>query len=66
MDAAENLLKHEKVALDEDLTKPNVSGVKCDIVNECQMFIKAEDGGGDGWMDNTALDKDGNFIIFIT
>ncbi|CAG4941861.1 unnamed protein product [Parnassius apollo] len=25
----------------------NPSGVKCDIVNECQMFLKAEDGGGD-------------------
>ncbi|XP_047506939.1 traB domain-containing protein-like isoform X1 [Pieris napi] len=22
-------------------------GVKCDIVNECQMFLKAEEGGGD-------------------
>ncbi|CAH2075395.1 unnamed protein product, partial [Iphiclides podalirius] len=22
-------------------------GVKCDILNECQMFLKAEDGGGD-------------------
>ncbi|CAH2230520.1 jg18622 [Pararge aegeria aegeria] len=25
-------------------SKPNV---QCDIVNECQMFLKAEDGGGD-------------------
>ncbi|XP_045493624.1 traB domain-containing protein-like isoform X2 [Colias croceus] len=23
------------------------AGVKCDIVNECQMFLKAEEGGGD-------------------
>lgn len=26
-------------------SKPSL--VNCDILNECQMFLKAEDGGGD-------------------
>ncbi|CAK1581261.1 unnamed protein product [Parnassius mnemosyne] len=29
------------------LMTQNPSGVKCDIVNKCQMFLKAEDGGAD-------------------
>lgn len=50
MDPTDSLLKQEttKVGLEEhDLLKTKPAGVKLDIVNECQMFIKAEDGGGD-------------------
>ncbi|KAL0840256.1 hypothetical protein ABMA28_015541 [Loxostege sticticalis] len=63
MDPADHLIKHEKISLEEDpiLRQPNVSGVKCDIVNECQMFLRAEDGGGDAQMslsENMLRDKD--------
>ncbi|KAL0892054.1 hypothetical protein ABMA27_015276 [Loxostege sticticalis] len=63
MDPADHLIKHEKISLEEDpiLRQPNVSGVKCDIVNECQMFLRAEDGGGDAHMslsENMLRDKD--------
>ncbi|KAJ8731945.1 hypothetical protein PYW08_014675 [Mythimna loreyi] len=53
MDAADRLLNNERLVtqgnLEEDqlFVKPQASGVKCDIVNECKVFIKAEDGGGD-------------------
>lgn len=55
MDPTDCLLKEEtlpsKVGLEEhDLLKPKPPGVKLDIVNECQMFIKAEDGGGDAYL----------------
>lgn len=39
------------------LLKPKPSGVKCDIVNECQMFLKAEDGGGDTHLNIKELPK---------
>ncbi|KAJ8732833.1 hypothetical protein PYW07_015432 [Mythimna separata] len=53
MDAADRLLNNERLVthsnLEEDqlFVKPQASGAKCDIVNECKVFIKAEDGGGD-------------------
>lgn len=67
MDPADHLIKHEKISLEEDpiLRQPNVSGVKCDIVNECQMFLRAEDGGGDAHMslsENMLRDKDGKIF----
>lgn len=59
MDAADHLLKRETISSDNDmdedklLLKPNLTRTKCDIVNECQMFLKAEDGGGDAQMKST-------------
>ncbi|XP_072940261.1 traB domain-containing protein-like isoform X1 [Epargyreus clarus] len=53
MDASESLLKQDPMIQRGDIEqeqlflKPAPSGVRCDIVNECQMFLKAEDGGGD-------------------
>ncbi|XP_023951439.2 traB domain-containing protein [Bicyclus anynana] len=49
------------------LIGPSKPNVKCDIVNECQMFLKAEDGGGDAHTNmnqNIAPEKSGrsNFI----
>ncbi|KPJ09746.1 TraB domain-containing protein [Papilio machaon] len=47
-------IKSDKSSLGTNLEKEQLlmnqkpPGVKCDIVNECQMFLKAEDGGGDG------------------
>lgn len=43
-------------------------GVKCDIVNECQMFLKAEDGGGDAHLkitDSISTKIDGKFTHSI-
>lgn len=50
MDPTDNLLKQEtltKVGLEEHNLKGKPAEAKLDIVNECQMFLKAEDGGGD-------------------
>ncbi|XP_061710088.1 traB domain-containing protein-like isoform X1 [Cydia pomonella] len=53
MDAADTLLSDSvagKQGLEEEelLLKPNPKpNVKCDLVNECKVFIRAEDGGGD-------------------
>lgn len=53
MDAADRLLNNERLVthgnLEEDqlFVKPQAGGVKCDIVNECKVFIKAEDGTGE-------------------
>ncbi|CAK1553761.1 unnamed protein product [Leptosia nina] len=44
------------------------AGVKCDIVNECQMFLKAEEGGGDAHRimnDDTALETDPSKNNFV-
>ncbi|XP_037294906.1 traB domain-containing protein-like [Manduca sexta] len=57
MDAADVILKNDKIKpsvdLEEDplLLRPHTSTVN--IINECQMFIKAEDGGGDAHMNLT-------------
>lgn len=63
MDASESLLKQDTVIQRGDLEqeqlflKPAPSGVRCDIVNECQMFLKAEDGGGDA---HTSVPEEAN------
>lgn len=47
---------------------PKGVGVKCDIVNECQMFLKGEEGGGDAHTimnDNPTSEMDKS-IFFIT
>lgn len=61
MDAADALLSNKGVAAKQDLgeqdlllkSKPKPD-VTCDIVNECQMFMRAEDGGGDGQHNTSA------------
>ncbi|XP_073951569.1 traB domain-containing protein-like [Choristoneura fumiferana] len=61
MDAADALLSNKGVATKQDLgeqdlllkSKPKPD-VTCNIVNECQMFMRAEDGGGDGQHNTTA------------
>ncbi|XP_068630324.1 traB domain-containing protein-like isoform X2 [Battus philenor] len=48
------MIRNDNSSLGNNLEKEQLlmgqkpPGVKCDIVNECQMFLKAEDGGGDG------------------
>lgn len=65
MDSADHLLqsgtKSSGKDLDEEklLLKPNTTRTKCDIVNECQIFIKAEDGSGDAQMKSTNNLKQG-------
>lgn len=52
----EQLLAHQ--------TKP---AVPCDIVNECQMFLKAEEGGGDAHVnmkENVEAGQSGNIIVY--
>ncbi|XP_013178245.1 PREDICTED: traB domain-containing protein-like [Papilio xuthus] len=52
-------IKNDKSSLGTNLEKEQLlmnqkpPGVKCDIVNECQMFLKAEDGGGDAHLKMT-------------
>ncbi|XP_049866538.1 traB domain-containing protein-like isoform X2 [Pectinophora gossypiella] len=50
MDAADSLLNRvspgRELEVDQEFLKPKPPG-KCDIVNECQTFLKAEDGSGD-------------------
>lgn len=55
MDAADHLLNDRLVNhnLEEDQLLP--SGVKCDLVNECKIFIKAEDGSGDAHVNATNI-----------
>ncbi|KAF9407806.1 hypothetical protein HW555_012303 [Spodoptera exigua] len=58
MDAADRLLNNERLGaqnLEEDqlLRKPQ-PGVKSDLVNECKVFIKAEDGSGDAQVNTFA------------
>lgn len=52
--ATDSLLEQQKISpkltSEEHNLKPKVPGVKLDILNECQMFLKAEDGGGDAQM----------------
>ncbi|XP_053602701.1 traB domain-containing protein isoform X2 [Plodia interpunctella] len=55
MEATDRLLGKESLDSDKLAGKVRTSGVKCDIVNECQMCIKAEDGGGDVHLN--AVDK---------
>lgn len=49
----DSLTNNDTSSLNSNLEKEQLlmtqrpPGVKCDIVNECQMFLKAEDGGGD-------------------
>ncbi|XP_059052373.1 traB domain-containing protein-like [Achroia grisella] len=49
MSSSDLILGNKKLNMDEDplLLKTKTPGLKCDIVNECQMFLKAEDGSGD-------------------
>lgn len=58
MDAADRLLNNERLGahnLEEDqLLKKSQPGVKSDLVNECKVFIKAEDGSGDGQVNTFA------------
>ncbi|XP_047020011.1 traB domain-containing protein-like [Helicoverpa zea] len=60
MDAADRLLNNERLVTRSDLeedqlfVKPQSSGVNVDIVNECKVFIKAEDGSGDAQVSTTA------------
>ncbi|CAH0728839.1 unnamed protein product, partial [Brenthis ino] len=44
------------------------SSVKCDIVNECQMFLNAEDGGGDAHtnMNRSATNDTGKSNFFTS
>lgn len=65
MEATDRLLGKESVNLEDErlAMRSKAPGVKCDIVNECQMFIKAEDGSGDAHVsvsDNT----EGNILLF--
>lgn len=50
MDAADSLMNRvmPRVEVEEDalLLRPKPA-VNCNVVNECEAFIKAEDGGGD-------------------
>lgn len=59
MDAADRLLSNDRAVAHQDLDEDKLllnakpSGVKCDIVNECKVFLKAEDGGGDAQLSAT-------------
>lgn len=70
MDSTNRLLKGAEVvpnlgAEEKLLEKPKPSGVKCDIVNECQMFINAEDGGGDTRLHlNEHLDEGKSYSLY--
>lgn len=70
MEAADRLLNNDKPVnhnnLEEDqlFLKQKPPGVKCDIVNECKVFIKAEDGSGDAKLNITNAmmpEKSGNY-----
>lgn len=57
MDAADRLLHSDRLVTSEEdklLLNAKTSGVKCDIINECKVFLKAEDGGGDAQLNTTA------------
>ncbi|XP_026751064.1 traB domain-containing protein-like [Galleria mellonella] len=49
MNTTDLALGNKNLNMDEDplLMKSKSPGLKCDILNECQMFLKAEDGSGD-------------------
>ncbi|XP_075970720.1 traB domain-containing protein-like [Anticarsia gemmatalis] len=61
MDVADRLLtnSNDRLVTHGDLEEDKLtltgkpSGVKCDIVNECKVFIKAEDGGGDAHLNHS-------------
>ncbi|XP_013189546.2 traB domain-containing protein isoform X2 [Amyelois transitella] len=63
MEASDRLLGTGGVSKDKQSANIKPSRVKCDIVNECQIFIKAEDGSGDAPMnvtDKAVLSKKGS------
>lgn len=66
MDTADHLMKSDKLASGNDfdnepiLLQSKQPGVKCDIVNECQMFLRAEEGGGDAHVSLVENMKQGN------
>ncbi|CAB3243060.1 unnamed protein product [Arctia plantaginis] len=75
MDAADRLLHNDRLVtreLEDDqlLLTAKTSGVKCDIINECKVFLKAEDGGGDAQLNTTATmiqdNQDNNKFVTST
>ncbi|CAH0627028.1 unnamed protein product [Chrysodeixis includens] len=59
MEAADRLLNNDKpvnhsnIEEDQLFLKNKPPAVKCDLVNECKVFIKAEDGSGDAQLNIT-------------
>ncbi|CAB3238161.1 unnamed protein product [Arctia plantaginis] len=56
---------------DQLLSNAKTSGVKCDIIiNECKVFLEAEDGGGDVQFNTTATmiqdNQDNNNIRYFS
>lgn len=59
MDPVDRLLNSDKLVMgdsgeDRLLGNTKPPGVKCDIVNECKVFLKAEEGGGDADLNATS------------
>lgn len=57
MDSSNSLLN--RVEYGEQLSEEQLFGEqkptpKCDLINECQAFLKAEDGGGDAQLTTNA------------